>query len=162
MRILLILVFSAAFMMQVANADTGPIFEGPQEEIDAINTLFKQWGEARDAGDAEAVAGFYSEDMLIMSRNRALLEGREGAQTFYIENYSEGSNRKLYNAIKELRVLGDMAIVIGRFLVIDEAKGVEDPGYYLIVLRKNSLGEWRIYRDIDTPSPDGMSLLDAQ
>ena len=55
-----------------------------------------------------------------------------------------------------------MAIVIGRFLVIDEAKGVEDPGYYLIVLRKNSLGEWRIYRDIDTPSPDGMSLLDAQ
>jgi len=48
--------------------------------------------------------------------------------------------------------------VTGKFLAVDPGKGVEDPGYYLIVLRKDSHGAWRIYRDIDTPSPDGLSL----
>jgi hypothetical protein len=51
-----------------------------------------------------------------------------------------------------------MATMIGRFLVVDEAKGIEDPGNYLIVLRKDN-GAWRIFRDIDTPSPDGLALM---
>ena len=72
--------------------------------------------------------------------------------------YGVKSGRKLYSSMAELRVFGDAAFVTGKFLAVDPGKGVEDPGYYLIVLRKDSHGAWRIYRDIDTPSPDGLSL----
>ncbi|HNP65037.1 MAG TPA: SgcJ/EcaC family oxidoreductase [Woeseiaceae bacterium] len=136
-------------------------FEGNQADIDAILGVFNDWTAARNAGDVDAVASMYHEDMQIMTRNRALLSGRQGARTFYAENYSSGSERELYGKMLELRVFDDVAFVTGLFLVVDEDDGIEDPGYYLNVLRRNDQGRWLIYRDIDTPSPDGLRLKDA-
>jgi len=135
-----------------------PVFEGPQEDIDAILAVFAEWGRARNAGDVDGVVAVHHEDMLIMNRNREILKGHEGVRTFYAENYAQESNRQLLSDMSELRVLGDAAVAIGRFLVIDEENDIEDPGYYLIFLRKNTDGVWKIYRDIDTPSPDGLNL----
>ena len=135
-----------------------PVLEGPQEDIDAIIAVFTEWGRARDAGDVEGVVAVHDPDMIIMNRNRAILKGHEGVRTFYAENYSVKSDRQLYSDMSELRVYGDAATAIGRFLVSDEENGIEDPGYYLILLRKNEDCVWKIYRDIDTPSPDGLKL----
>jgi uncharacterized protein (TIGR02246 family) len=155
--LILTAVVSLSWTSQAFSQDA-PIFEGPQEELDAIFAVFAEWGRARDAGDVEAVVAVHHPDMLIMNRNRAILVGHDGVRTFYAENYSEKSDRKLYSDMSELRVFGDVATAIGRFLVSDEENGIEDPGYYLILLRKNADGAWKIYRDIDTPSPDGLEL----
>ncbi len=129
--------------------------------ITLLIAVFTEWGRARDAGDVEGVVAVHDPDMLIMNRNRAILKGHEGVRTFYSENYSEKSDRQLYSDMSELRVFGDVATAIGRFLVSDKDNGIEDPGYYLILLRKNAEGSWKIYRDIDTPSPDGLELKPA-
>ena len=136
----------------------GPALEGPQEEVDAIFALLGEWSTARDAGNVDGVVAVHHPDIVIMTRGRAILEGADGVRTFYAENYGEGSSRQQFGELNELRVFGDVAMMTGTFLVIDETKGVEDPGYYLIVLRKDDEGKWRIYRDIDTPSPDGLTL----
>ena len=138
-----------------------PFFEGPQAEIDAVMAVLEQWGLARDAGDVNGVLALHHPDVRIMTRGRAILEGHAGVRTFYAENYPEGSRRQQFGALHELRVYGDVAIMTGRFLVIDETRDVEDPGYYLIMLRKTANGSWLIYRDIDTPSPDGLKLKPA-
>ncbi len=135
-----------------------PFFEGPQAEIDTILDVLEEWSRARDAGDVDGVVAVHHPDVRIMTRGRAILEGHPGVRTFYAENYSEGSQRQQFGALHELRVYGDVAIMTGRFLVIDESRDIEDPGYYLIVLRKTANGSWLIYRDIDTPSPDGLKL----
>ncbi len=140
----------------LAGAET--VFEGPQADIDAILAVFAEWERARNAGDVDAVVAVHHPDMRIMTRDRAILEGHAGVRTFYAENYAVQSNRQLLGSVSELRVLGDVGIVIGRFLVLDAENNIEDPGYYLIMLRKNAQGEWKIYRDIDTPSPDGLAL----
>lgn len=141
----------------VANA-SGPIMEGSKEDIDAVLKVFADWGSARDAGNVDGVVAVHDTDMLIMTRNQTILRGHEGVRAFYAQNYYEGSTREMFNQVDELRVIGDVAVVIGRFLVIDKPKNIEAPGYYLIMLRRNDSGEWKIYRDIDTPSPDGLLL----
>lgn len=143
------------------SAQSNPVFEGPQVEIDAILELLTQWGERREAADIDGVIELHHPDVWIMTRNRPIIIGRSGARAFYMENYDAGSSRDQYGSLIELRVSGTMATMVGRFLVVDEPKGIEDPGNYLIVLRKDE-GVWRIYRDIDTPSPDGLSLMPAQ
>ncbi|MFK8054465.1 MAG: SgcJ/EcaC family oxidoreductase [Woeseiaceae bacterium] len=152
---LLILLITANAAAWAADA---PKVVGPQEDVDAIFEMFTGMSAARNTGDADQVAQFYHPDMLIMTRGRALLEGREGARVFYQENYAPDSSRELYSDVIELQVLGDIAIVAGRFLVVDEPADVEDPGYYLLVLKKTDEGRWTIYRDMDTPSPDGLVL----
>ncbi len=158
----LLLLMLIVIVMRPVNATEAPVFEGPQSEIDSILNMFQQWESARVSGDTNAVAALYHEDMLIMTRGRSLLEGRAGAKVFYSENYTDNSDRKLNSSMMELRVFGEIAIVTGQFLVRDDNQGIEDPGYYLIILRKDSVGNWRIYRDIDTPSPDSLSLIDNQ
>lgn len=138
-----------------AGAAAEAVFEGPEKDIAEINGVFERWGAARDAGDIEAILGVHHPDMLIMTRNQALYRGHDGVREFYTQHYGGGSERRLYSDLLEMRVVGDVAFVIGRFLVLDE--NVEDPGYYLILLRRSGEG-WLIYRDIDTPSPDGLSL----
>ena len=147
--------------VQPSLAQDGPIYEGPQEDIDAVLAVFAEWGRARDAGEVEGVVAVHDDDMQIMTRNRAILLGHDGVRTFYAENYASGSERQLFSDLSELRVLGDVAIAVGRFLAIDESKGIEDPGYYLIILRRDGNGAWKIYRDIDTPSPDGLALKET-
>ncbi len=145
----------------VLSAQGNPVFEGPQVEIDAILELLTQWGERRKASDIDGVIELHHPDVWIMTRDRAIIKGRDGARAFYIENYDAGSSREQYGSLTELRVFGNMATMIGRFLVVDKPKGIEDPGNYLIVLRKDE-DEWRIYRDIDTSSPDGLALIPDQ
>lgn len=141
-----------------AAAQQPPAFEGPQAEIDAVLEVFGQWRARRDAGDIDGVVALHHPDVRIMTRNRPIIEGQPGARAFYAENYAAGSSRRQYGALSELRVFGDVAVTSGRFLVVDEPRGIEDPGYYVIVLRKDGAGAWRIYRDIDTLSPDGLML----
>ncbi|MDX2221598.1 MAG: DUF4440 domain-containing protein [Rhodospirillaceae bacterium] len=154
----------AVAMAAGAAAQSGPpapILEGSKAEIDAILAVLGQWRERRDAGDIDGVMALHHPDVQIMTRGRALIQGRAGARAFYAENYAAGSSRKQYGALSELRVFGDAAVMTGCFLVIDAARGIEDPGYYIIVLRKDASGAWQIYRDIDTPSPDGLALKPA-
>jgi uncharacterized protein (TIGR02246 family) len=138
-----------------------PFFEGPQADVDAILEVLEQWRLARDAGDVDSVVALHHPDARIMTRGRAVLEGHAGVRTFYAENYPEGSERQQFGALHELRVLGGVAIVTGRFLVTDKSRDIQEPGNCLVVLRKTANGSWLIYRDIDTPSPDGLSVKPA-
>ena len=158
MRQMIAITLFAIGLMAPAYAAEKTVFEGPQKEIDAILAVFAEWGKARDAGDVAGVVAVYHPEMRIMTRNQAEFVGHQGGREFYRQYYGVKSGRKLYSSMAELRVFGDAAFVTGKFLAVDPGKGVEDPGYYLIVLRKDSHGAWRIYRDIDTPSPDGLSL----
>ena len=151
-------VFLGSSLAVASMAGAAAEFEGPQADIDAVMLVLEEWGEARDAGEIDAVVALHHPDVIIMTRNRAVLNGHPGVRTFYKENYAKDSSRHQFGSLAEIRVFGDAAILSGLFLVTDEAKGIEDPGYFLLVLRKDAGGAWRIYRDIDTPSPDGLQL----
>lgn len=140
-----------------ADATAETVVEGPEEDVAEINRVFARWGAARDAGDIDGILSVHHPDMLIMTRNQALYRGHEGVRDFYTQYYGKSSERRLLSDVLEMRIVGDVAFVIGRFLVLDE--DVEDPGYYLILLRRSPGAGWLIYRDIDTPSPDGLALM---
>lgn len=147
---------SALLILWATAVDAEVVLEGSEEDIAAIGAVFERWGEARDAGDIDGILSVHHPEMLIMTRNRALYRGHAGVRDFYTRHYGSGSERQLLSDVMEMRVVGDLALVIGRFLVLDTH--VEDPGYYLILLRRDPDGAWLIYRDIDTPSPDGLTL----
>ncbi len=158
MRLTIAVTLFAFGLMAPVYAEQKTAFEGPQKEIDAILAVFTEWAKARDAGDVEGVVAIYHPEMRIMTRDQAEYVGHKGVREFYSQYYAVKSERKLYASMSELRVFGDAAFVTGKFLAVDLSKRVEDPGYYLIVVRKDKSGAWRLYRDIDTPSPDGLSL----
>ena len=158
MRLTIAVTLFAFGLMAPVYAEQKTAFEGPQKEIDAILAVFTEWAKARDAGDVEGVVAIYHPEMRIMTRDQAEYVGHKGVREFYSQYYAVKSERKLYASMSELRVFGDAAFVTGKCLAVDLSKRVEDPGYYLIVVRKDKSGAWRLYRDIDTPSPDGLSL----
>ncbi|HPF27660.1 MAG: nuclear transport factor 2 family protein [Steroidobacteraceae bacterium] len=153
----ILLVLSLAVAAPVRAVDK-PVTEGPQTDIDAIVAVFGEWGKARDAGDIDGIVAVHHPEMKIITRNKALYAGHAGVRRFYSDHYDRDSKRQLFSNVEEIRVFGKVAFVIGRFLALDVAKDIVDPGYYLIVLRRNDAGDWLIYRDIDTPSPDGLAL----
>lgn len=145
-----------------ARAAEPPVTEGPKVDVDAVVAVFRQWGQAREAGDVDGVLAVHHPDIRIMTRDKALYAGHPGVRRFYSDHYDRDSRRQLFSSVDEIRVSGDFAFVTGRFLALDASRNVDDPGYYLIVLRRSGAGRWLIYRDIDTPSPDGRALGPAR
>ncbi len=163
--LLLALTATAAPIAHPAIAEEPPRISGPQADVEAIFDVVARWSAARDAGDVEGVVAAHSDDVLIMTRNRAVYRGAEGVRNFYRDSYGEPGQRRLLGDMMELTVSGDLATMVGRFLVIEEAAAkdgeeLREGGYYLIVFRREADG-WKAWRDIDTPSPDGLALESA-
>ena len=93
-----------------------PMMEGPQTDIDAIVAVFGEWGKARDAGDIDGIVAVHHPDMKIITRNKALYAGHVGVRRFYSDHYDQDSKRQLFSNVEEIRVFGQVAFVIGRFL----------------------------------------------
>lgn len=105
----------------VARAIDTPAFEGPQAEIDAIVTLVGAWARAREAGDIEGVVPVYHPDMKIFTRNQSLYARHAGVRRYYSGHYHRESTRRLISSVDEIRLLGEMALVSGRFLALEAA-----------------------------------------
>ena len=115
----------------------------------AIEANAKAFTEAFNKGDTAAVAAIYATDAKLLPPNGAMIEGRQGIQTFWAGAASAGLKLVSLTAI-DVTATGTYAVETGKYVSTVPAPGggtSTDEGKYVVVWRRNGR-DWKIIRDI--------------
>ena len=120
----------------------------------AIREWVGTWMSASQAGDLKTVLSLMADDVLFMVPGRepfgkeAFASASEGMKDVRVEGKSE---------ICELRVIGDWAYLRNHIALTMTPPGgepVRRSGYTLTILRKDTDGRWRLFRDANLLAPE--------
>lgn len=124
-----------------------------------INDVRNRYIAAYNAGDAAALAALFAEDAVSIPDHEAALEGRAAIQKHFETLFSQVT-ATLTVTPADTEVTGDIAHEHGTYsaTVTPKAGGtaMTNDGRYLVVLKREADGAWRIHHDIDntsTPPP---------
>jgi ketosteroid isomerase-like protein len=113
------------------------------------------WG-AYSGRKLDLIVGRYAPDALSIPANHGALRGRDELREWYTRRLGDYE----MNAVSQMDsvdIVGDIAITSGIFRVTRKPEegvaGLDHGGRYLTVMRRVD-GEWLLWRDMDTPSPD--------
>ena len=122
------------------------------DDEEAIRKVVDSWMDATRTGDIETVLDLMTDDVMFMTPGRepfGKAEFREqsaGLRGIEIDGRAE---------IRELQVTGDWAWVRNHIELSMRARDAEPrhrSGYTLTILRKDSDGRWRLFRDANLVS----------
>jgi len=126
----------------------------------AIDEIRAQYGAAENAGDAAAIAAFYTDDGVYLPANMPAASGKAEIQARYEQIFAQISQQGGPTAVS-VDITGDWAIERGTYkgTLTPKAGGAafEDTGKYVAVFRKTESG-WKVHYLIwnsDLPMPGG-------
>lgn len=133
----------------LALAGCQPAAQDPAKELDAIRAVNGAWAGHYNAGDADAVAGLYWDDAVLMPPGAPAAEGRAAIRDYLAGDTAGAKAAGLTMSIDHgpIGVSGSLAWQTGSFGVTDAAGATVDTGKYLSVLEKRD-GKWLLLRDI--------------
>ena len=128
-----------------AAAPAAPDMNKVKTEIQALETA---WAAAENAGDAKALAGFYTEDAVSMQRDKPMIVGREAIQKD-MEAGEATRDKSMTVAYTVLDVFGDENTVTetGSAIRKDSTGKVTYSGKYMAIWVKRD-GKYLCVRDI--------------
>jgi len=116
-----------------------------RSQIESVN---KEWMAAFKAGDATALANFYTDQGQLLPANSDFVRGTEAIRLFWQGGIDMGFKDAILETV-EVEAYGDTAIEVGRYRIFVGGGKVADHGKYVVVW-KNEEGRWKIHRDIWT------------
>lgn len=121
---------------------------------DAIGKIRSDWKDAANRKDSAAVAAFYSDDATFVGTEVAPAEGRAAIQSAFGRMFPVSKVESIDS--KELVVSGDVAYDYGTYkqeVTPPNGKAQTINGYYVVTLKKQSDGSWKITRHVATTPP---------
>jgi ketosteroid isomerase-like protein len=104
----------------------------------------------------DVITALYAPDAISIPADHKALRGHDEIRTWYAKR-TNGFRLFIESQVDSVDIVGDLAIVVGVFRacrpVEEGVAGLDHGGRYLAVYRKID-GEWKMWRDMDTPSPD--------
>jgi len=140
--VLITIVALAVCSMESSAAD-------PAAELAAIQAVDQMWVNGYNAGDADAVAGLYDENAVLLPPGAPAARGRPSIRNFLARDMAASARSGLtfsLGARPDGGVSGDLGWASGTYVVKDKAGKVVDAGKYLSVSRKKD-GKWVYVRD---------------
>ena len=129
------------------------IVQGQSKTDPLFNKMAAEWAAAYNAKDAAKLAGFYTEDAVVMPPNLPMVKGRAAIEAHFKGEFQQGfTNLKL--TPMESAISGSQGFEAGTGTVT-VAGGRTENGKYLVVFKQVG-GAWKIAYDInnaDQPSP---------
>jgi uncharacterized protein (TIGR02246 family) len=121
---------------------------------DAVGKIRSGWQEAANRKDSAAVAAYYTDDATFVGTEAPLAEGRPAIQSALGKMFPISKIESIDS--KELVVSGDVAYDYGTFrqqVTPPNAKPQTINGYYIVTLKRQSDGSWKIARHVSTTPP---------
>ena len=118
-----------------------------EDDVREAEAAAERWMAAFSTGDAEAVAGLYTEDAIFINAVGQLIEGRQALIAYYQASF-EQPPVELVVEPSETEIHDDSGYQIGTFTVTTEEGEMLAQGYYLLTLNRVD-GEWKIHRHIN-------------
>ena len=97
-------------------------------------------------GDAEAMAGMFTDDALVLPPNSGVLRGKDAIEAYFQGSFDMGVARVDLETV-EVEHHGDTATEVGRVNLFDDSGNVLDRGKYIVIWKKVD-GSWKLHRDI--------------
>jgi len=133
-----------------------PAMNAP-DDIAAVNALREKFVTTFNAGDATAVGSLYTTDAIAAQNHQPTDTGRDAIVASTTGLFSQFTV-KMELMADETMTMGDFAYDRGRFTfaLTPKTAGMPAPpvdqGRYLVLLRKDTDGQWRVSRDISNSS----------
>jgi uncharacterized protein (TIGR02246 family) len=127
----------------------------------AIEATVRQYVAASNQGDAEALADLYATDAMLLPPDHEPIEGRDAIGAFW----RQGTDQGLEVTTLSVEVEGNIGYLIGRYNLPATDEEPADSGKYVMCLRRQGDGSWKLTADIwnrsgdadedddDTPAP---------
>jgi uncharacterized protein (TIGR02246 family) len=109
-----------------------------------IQAAVRQYVAASNRGDAGALAALYADDAVLLPPDHEAVEGREAIGAFWRQGTDEG----LQVTTLRLDVAGDVGYLVGRYRLPPTAEEPADSGKYVLCLKRQDDGSWKVTADI--------------
>jgi uncharacterized protein (TIGR02246 family) len=109
-----------------------------------IDKVMDSYSQAYQNNDPNAIAELYTQGAMLMPPGHELVEGRDSVRAFW----SRGMEPGFKMTTMTVEVSGTTAYVVGRYYVPPDGDDDAETGKYLIALRREADGVWRITADI--------------
>ena len=109
-----------------------------------IGNVLDRYTKAYRDNDPDAIAKLYAQEAVLMPPGHELVEGRDSVRAFWGRGMEPGFRMTTVR----VEVSGSTAYVVGRYYVPPDDDDDAETGKYLIALRKEPDGNWRITADI--------------
>jgi uncharacterized protein (TIGR02246 family) len=127
----------------------------------AIEAAVQQYVTASNQGDADALAALYADDAVLLPPDHEPIQGRAAIGAFWRQGTDEG----LEVTTLSVEVEGSIGYLVGRYNLPATDEEPADSGKYVMCLRRQRDGSWKLTADIwnrsgdddtdddDTPTP---------
>ena len=142
-----------SFLLFIASCTPVVMWEAAETEADveAINSLRDDFIALDNASDAAGLASLYTNDAVLMPPNEAAVTGSQAIESWFQTTFDQFTT-EFTVASEELEVVGDWAFDWGAYMTALTPKAggepTEDRGKYIVILRKQVDGSWRIVKNI--------------
>lgn len=135
-------ILTAAALLLPACRAAGPAADPVARR--AIEAAVRRYVAASNEGDAEALTELYAEDAVLLPPDHVPIHGREAIGEFWRQGTDSGL------AVRTLRieVEGSLGYLIGNYSLPATADEPADSGKYVMCLRREQDGSWRLTADI--------------
>jgi uncharacterized protein (TIGR02246 family) len=111
----------------------------------------EQWDKAVNAGDADAVASFYTEDATRMEQHKPSLQGKEAIRNSF-KSFFDQNELVVNNITTDVVVSGEYAISNGTYIsdyrLKSDSNAVHDVGKWVCIRKLQPDGSWKTVMDI--------------
>lgn len=117
---------------------------------EAIESAVRRYVAASNQGDIKALAALYADDAMLLPPDHEPIQGREAIGTFW----SQGTDQGLEVTTLTIEVDGDLGYLVGRYNLPATDEEPADSGKYVMCLRRQRDGSWKLTADIWNRSGD--------
>jgi uncharacterized protein (TIGR02246 family) len=129
----------------------GPAPSAVSGSRQAIEAAVRRYVAASNQGDAEALAGLYADDAMLLPPDHEPIQGREAIGAFWRQGTDEG----LEVTTLAVEVDGDLGYSVGRYHLPQTDEEPADSGKFVMCLKRQRDGSWKLTADIWNRSADG-------
>lgn len=110
----------------------------------AIEAAVQRYVEASNQGDADALASLYADDAVLLPPDHEPVRGRAAIGEFWRQGTDEG----LEVTTLTVEVDGDLGYLVGRYHLPATDEEPADSGKYVMCLKRQRDGAWKLTADI--------------
>ena len=137
----------AGIALQGCNRAERPTETGSRKAIEAA---IARYVAASNRGDADALAALYADDAMLLPPDHQPIRGRQAIGDFWRQGTDEG----LQVTTLKVEVEGDLGYLVGRYNLPPTDEEPADSGKYVMCLKRQRDGSWKLTADIWNRSDD--------
>jgi uncharacterized protein (TIGR02246 family) len=143
------LVSLPAFVLLLAGCGDRPAAPDPTGR-QAVESAIRRYVDASNRGDVTTLASLYADDAMLLPPDHEPIQGREAIRAFWRQGTDEGL--EVTNLAVE--VSGNLGYLVGQYHLPATDEEPADSGKYVMCLKRQRDGSWKVTADIWNQSGD--------